>query len=68
MRELGKAGVAGVVKKRLILFSATIRHILSYLADLFQQGRQYRTIGVHRSAISSFHIPLERVVVGQHPL
>ena len=25
-------------------------------------------IGVHRSAISSFHIPLEGVVVGQHPL
>ena len=38
------------------------------MADLFDQGRQYGTIGVHRSAISSFHIPLEGVVVGQHPL
>ena len=49
-------------------FSATIRHILSYLADLFHQGRQYPTIEVHRSAISSFHIPLKGVVVGWHPL
>ena len=45
-----------------------MKHILSYLADLFHQGRQYRTIGVHCPAISSFHIPLEGVVVGQHPL
>ena len=38
------------------------------MADLFHQGRQYRTIGVHGSVISSFHIPLEGVVVGLHPL
>ena len=55
-------------KEKINPFSATIRHILRYLADLFHQGRQYRTIGVHRSAISSFHIPLEGVVVGRHPL
>ena len=68
MKVLGKAGVTVVVKKRLILFSRTIKHISSYLADLLHQGRQYRMIGVHCSAISSFHIPLEGVVVGQHPL
>ena len=33
------------------------------MADLFHQGRQYQMIRVHCSAISSFHIPLEGVVV-----
>ena len=55
-------------KEKVNPFPTTIKHILSYLADLFHQGRQYRTIGVHRSAISSFHISLEGVVVGWHPL
>ena len=55
-------------KEKVNPFSTTIKHILSYLADLFHQGRQYRTIRVYRSAISSFHVPLEGVVVGQHPL
>ena len=62
MKVLGKAAVAGVVKKRLTFF---YNYILSYLADLFHQGGQYRMIGVHHSVIS-FHIPLEGVVVGQH--
>ena len=66
MKMPGMAGVAGVVKVNS--FSTTIKHISSYLVDLFHQGRQYRTIGVHCSAISSFHIALEGVVVGQHPL
>ena len=69
MKVLGKAGVADVVKNNPFnLFSTTMKHILSYLADPFHQGRQYRTIRVHHSAISSFHIPLEGVVVGWHPL
>ena len=55
-------------KEKVNPFSTTIKHILSYLADLFHQGRQYQIIRVHRSAISSFHIPLEGVVVGQCPL
>ena len=38
------------------------------MANLFHQGRQYRTIGVHHSAIYSIHTPLEGVIVGQHPL
>ena len=67
MVVLGKAGAAGVVEKRLILFYNYKTYILSYLADLFLQGGQFRMIGVHRSGSSSFHIPLEGVVVGQHP-
>ena len=67
MKVLGKAGVAGVVRK-VHPFSTTIKHILHYLADLFHQGRQCQKIGVHCSAISSFHIPLEGAVVGQHLL
>ena len=69
MKVLGFQGWSSwCSKEKVNPFSATIKHILSYLADLFHQGRQYRMIGVHCSAISSFHIPLEGVVVGQHPL
>ena len=45
---------------------------LDYLADLFLQGRPYRSINVHRSAISAYHIPMvvgnAIVPVGKHPM
>ena len=45
---------------------------LDYLADLILQGRPYRSINVHRSAISAYHIPMvvgnAIVPVGKHPM
>ena len=45
---------------------------LDYLADLFMQGRPYRSINLHRSAISAYHIPMvvgnAVVPVGKHPM
>ena len=41
--------------------------VLDYLAKLFDLGLQYRTINVHRSAISAYHVPMEGVRVGKHP-
>jgi hypothetical protein len=49
-----------------------LTHVLDYLTDLFHQGLKYRTIGVHRSAISAYHEPLVSggalTLVGKHPL
>ena len=45
---------------------------LDYLADLYQQGRPYRSIALHRSAISAYHNPMvvgnALVPVGRHPM
>ena len=37
------------------------------MAELFEKGLEYRTIGTHRSAISAFHDPIENIRVGNHP-
>ena len=50
-------------------FLTSIKNILTYLAYLFhEKGLQYHTINVYRSAISAFHIPIDGVVIGKHPL
>ena len=48
-------------------FSSNINEILDYLADLYKQGLQYRTINNHRSAISAFHEQIQGKPVGEHP-
>ena len=45
----------------------SVNYVLSYLGELFEKGRQYRTIGCHRSAISAFHDNVDGRPVGQHP-
>ena len=50
-------------------FSTSIKNILTNLARLFhEKGLQYRIINVYRSAISAFHIPIDGMVIGKHPL
>ena len=46
----------------------TLSNILDYLASLFDGGAQYRTINLHRSALSSTLKPIDGFCVGQHPL
>ena len=41
--------------------------VLEYLASLFEQGYEYRTIGCHRSAISAYHEHVDGKPIGQHP-
>ena len=48
--------------------SPTLNNILDYLASLYDSGAQYRTINLHRSALSSTLRPIEGFCVGQHPL
>ena len=44
-----------------------LNKILNYLAILYDQNLEYRTINVHRSAISAYHDPIEGESVGKHP-
>ena len=48
--------------------SPTLADILNYLASLYDKGAQYRTINLHRSALSSTLKPIDGFCVGQHPL
>ena len=45
-----------------------INEILIFLAEKYSEGKEYRTINVFRSAISSTHIHIDSKPVGQHPL
>ena len=45
-----------------------INEILIFLAEKYSEGKEYRTINVFRSAISSTHIHIHNKPVGQHPL
>ena len=42
--------------------------MVNFLAHLFEQGYQYRSLNSYRSAISSIHDKVDGYEVGQHPL
>ena len=41
--------------------------MLHFLAEFFENGLEYRTIGTHRSVISVFHDPIGNIRIGNHP-
>ena len=41
--------------------------VLAFLPELFESDLQYRTIGSHRSALSTFHDPIGSINVGNCP-
>ena len=45
-----------------------IKEVVNFLADLHQEGYQYRSLNAYRSAISSAHERVDGYTVGQHPL
>ena len=49
-------------------FQATVSNIINFLSELQEQGYEYNTLNVHRSAISAYHPPIGGVKVGQLPL
>ena len=49
-------------------FSADLSTVLGFLANQFQEGRQYRSMNIYRSAISSARLPIEGFPLGKHPL
>ena len=46
---------------------SNITYVLDFLAELFEKGLEYRTIGTHKSSISVFHDTIENIPVGNHP-
>ena len=48
--------------------SGNIYEVVNFLADLFKQGYQYRSLNSYRSAISSVHEKVDGYEVGKHPL
>ena len=49
-------------------FSTTVANIGNFLAELFDQGLEYRTLNVYRSAVSAFHVNIDNTPIGSHPL
>ena len=49
-------------------FSGPVSQVVNFLAHLYQQGYQYRSLNTYRSAISSVHEKIDGIAVGQHPL
>ena len=64
----GKNGIAGVSGWKLIHFAPTLADITSFLAHLFEDGLEYRTINTYRSALWGVLPPIDGFPVGQHPL
>ena len=58
-------------ERRMDPFRCHVNACLEYLTDLFHKGHPYRTIGLHRSTISAYHVPVTvgstLVSVGKHP-
>ena len=48
--------------------SASLSNIINFLAGEYQQGKQYRTLNVYRSAISMTHPVIDSHRVGEHPM
>ena len=48
--------------------SGPVSDVANFLADLYDQGYQYRSINSYRSAISSAHDQADGVNVGQNPI
>ena len=48
--------------------SGPIEDVVNFLAHLFHEGYQYRSLNAYRSAIASMHTPVDGSSIGQHPL
>ena len=48
--------------------SGPIEDVVNFLAHLYKEGYQYRSLNAYRSAIASMHTHIDGVSIGQHPL
>ena len=48
--------------------SGPISEVINFLANLYKEGYQYRSLNAYKSAISSVHDKVDGHEVGQHPL
>ena len=42
--------------------------VVKYLRQLFESGAEYSTVNFHRSGISKFHVGIDGISIGEHPL
>ena len=42
--------------------------VVKYLRNLFESGAEYSTVNFHRSGISKFHVGIDGIAIGEHPL
>ena len=61
-------GNSGVAERETDPFCAPVPTIADYPTGLLNEGKSYRTINSHGSAISAFHPPVDGTRVGQHEL
>ena len=55
-------------QRKIDPFSCDIRFFVNFLAELFDQGLQHRSISAIRSAVSMTHNQIEGTPIGQHPM
>ena len=55
------------LERKIDPFQAPVKDIIEYLTSLFNYGNEYRTINLHRSAISAFHEYIDGLPAGKHP-
>ena len=48
--------------------SGPLEDVINFLAELFREGYQYRSLNSYRSAMSAVHGRIDGHTVGQHPL
>ena len=60
------AGCCG--KQKNDPFRCPLKFVLDYLSEIFEKEQAYRTINVHKSAISAYHEPLHGFPIVQSPL
>ena len=55
------------LERKIDPFQAPVKDIIEYLTSLFNYGNEYRTINLHRSAISAFHEYIDGLAAGKYP-
>jgi len=53
-------------RKEIDPFGCNLKFILDFLAELFDLGFSYSSIGTHRSAISAYHDLIDGLAIGKH--
>ena len=56
------------MQRKINPFSATVAQFVNFLASLFEEGLQHRSVNTIRSAISVTHDRAEGIPLGQHPM
>ena len=62
--SLCKKWISWCTERNLDPVSGPIEDVVNFLAHLFNEGYQYRSLNSYRSAIASMHAPIDGVSIG----